>query len=268
MSNGTEWHAQTLVPRNGGGITMKKLATVLLATLSFVCSVQALVGTYTTTFRLTENPISEGGRWINGRTVGLDWQDVRTTSGLAYGTQSGSSGTYDDSTAVLTGAWGRDQTVQAVAHAVPCDCGGSEEVEIRLRTTITAHSITGYEINFSTGKGVNPGSYMQIVRWNGAIADFTVLATYSGIQFGAAEGDVLKATISGTSPATITAYVNGTQMGQATDSSPFTSGSPGMGFWLQSPALNPADYGFKSFTASDGGGAPVPSAPSNLRIIP
>src|SRR5690349_19703043 len=35
--------------------------------------------TYTTTFPLTENPISEGGRWNSGGAVGLDWHDVSTT---------------------------------------------------------------------------------------------------------------------------------------------------------------------------------------------
>jgi hypothetical protein len=37
---------------------------------------------YTTNFPLTENPISEGGRWINGGAVGLDWTNVSTKAGL------------------------------------------------------------------------------------------------------------------------------------------------------------------------------------------
>ena len=36
-------------------------------------------GPYTTNFSGAENPISEGGRWLNGQTDGLDWTDVRTT---------------------------------------------------------------------------------------------------------------------------------------------------------------------------------------------
>src|SRR5579872_6875966 len=36
----------------------------------------ALHGPYHTNFRRAENPISEGGRWVNGRTNGLDWADV------------------------------------------------------------------------------------------------------------------------------------------------------------------------------------------------
>jgi hypothetical protein len=249
---------------------MKKLITIILVTFAFVHGVQALVGTYTTSFPLSENPISEGGRWINGKTVGSDWQNVRTIAGLAYGTQSGSSGLYDDSTAVLSGTWGPDQTVQATAHVVNVPVGvGNEEVEIRLRSTVIAHRNTGYEINFSTSKGTDSLSYMQIVRWNGVLGDYSVLASYSGSQYGVSNGDVVKATITGTSPATIKAYVNGTQMGQATDSNPFTSGGPGMGFWLKQSGLNPADFGFTSYTASDGGGGGTPpSTPTNLHIFP
>jgi len=45
-------------------------------------------GTYTTEFRLTESPISEGGNWINGKAAGLDWSDVATVTGLAFGVES------------------------------------------------------------------------------------------------------------------------------------------------------------------------------------
>src|SRR5579862_7646687 len=44
--------------------------------------------TYTTRFRHTEDPISESSNWLNGRTDGLDWANVRTKSGLAYGTEA------------------------------------------------------------------------------------------------------------------------------------------------------------------------------------
>jgi len=37
------------------------------------------------------------GNWINGQVVGVDWNKVRTTPGLAYGTHTGSRD-YDDST--------------------------------------------------------------------------------------------------------------------------------------------------------------------------
>jgi hypothetical protein len=90
--------------------------------------------TYTTNFSLTENPISENGKWIDGKAVGLDWANVRTSPGLAYGTPTDTI-QYDDSTAVLTGTWGQDQSAWATVHTVNQTSALVEEVEIRLRTT-------------------------------------------------------------------------------------------------------------------------------------
>src|SRR5579863_9874268 len=59
---------------------------------SVVLAVSASGGTartYTTRFPLTENPISEGGNRINGKKDALDWTDVRTISGFAFGTELG-----------------------------------------------------------------------------------------------------------------------------------------------------------------------------------
>src|SRR5438093_11656945 len=33
---------------------------------------------YTTNFPLAENPLSEGNVWANGKSTGIDWQDVGT----------------------------------------------------------------------------------------------------------------------------------------------------------------------------------------------
>ena len=46
-------------------------------------------GPYSTNFIRSENPISEGGRWANGKKDGFDWTDVRTIPGLAFGTEIG-----------------------------------------------------------------------------------------------------------------------------------------------------------------------------------
>ena len=132
--------------------------------------------TYTTNFPLTENPISEGGSWINGGTVGLDWANVQTAGGLVEGVGPAAA-EYSDPTAVLAGNWGPNQTVTATVYSdgVEDKPGQSydKEVEIRLRTSISAHSITGYEINCRTPN--DSYSYIAIVRWNGALGDFTVL---------------------------------------------------------------------------------------------
>jgi len=201
-------------------------------------------GTYSTSFPLAENPISEGGKWISGRTAALDWADIRTSAGFAFGTEPGTV-KYDDATALLAGAWRPDQTAQATVRSVNQNDKIYEEVEIRLRSSLSPHKATGYEILFRCSKTVN--AYTEIVRWNGPLADFTYLKRAHGARFGVGTGDVVKATIVGD---VITAYINGEQVLQATDST-YASGNPGMGFYLEQAASVNGDYGFTSFSASD-----------------
>ena len=198
---------------------------------------------YTTTFPLTENPISESGKWINGGTTGIDWGNVRTTPGLAFGTVVSLGPPYNDSTAVLAGPWPSDQMAKATVHTVNQNSSIFEEVELRLRTTVTAHSITGYEFNF---RCVADGSqYAQIVRWNGALNDFTYVDSRTGP--GLHDGDVVMATAVGS---TLTTYINGTAVFSSTDAT-FSGGTPGIGFYNQDGMTsNNADYGFSDFTAT------------------
>lgn len=241
-------------------IMSKKVSQTACAFLLFAAPLFA--NSYTTSFAGTENPISESGAWINGGTAGLDWTNVRKTPGLAFGTIIGTSGPpqqYADSTAVLTGTWGPAQTVQATVSVSSASSasGVFEEVELRVHTTITAHSITGYEINCSVAKN---NSYNQIVRWNGALASWTQL---SGGSEGCKNGDVLKATIDANG--LITVYINGSPVETATDTT-FKSGSPGVGFFLQGTTGLNANYGFSTFTASDGSSTTPPAAPTGLSI--
>lgn len=205
---------------------------------------------YATTFPLTQSPIAEGSVWSNGLAIGLDWQNVATTPGKAFGTQSGSSGLYDDSTALLSGAlFGPDQDVSAVVFNT--DTGGDwfAEVELRLRSAIGPHWCTGYEITASTN-----GGYLDIVRWNGPRGvigaengEFTQLQHV--VRANVATGDVLRATAIGS---TITAYVNGSQIAQVIDGR-YANGSPGIGFWLRNKTGtgDATKYGFTSFSALD-----------------
>lgn len=199
--------------------------------------------TYSTNFPLTESPISEGGNWINGSITGLDWGYISTTVGQTH-THPGTA-SYADATALLAGTWGSDQEAQATVGSIVNACTSDNcypEVELRLRSTLSAHVCNGYEITFSLKP--NAKAYLIIVRWNGPLADFTYLVNQSGSQYQAKTGDIIKATVVGN---VISAYKNGVLMGQATDNI-FTSGNPGMGFNEQS--FN-GDYGFSSFTASD-----------------
>jgi hypothetical protein len=194
----------------------------------------------------TENPILEAGKWINGKAVGLRWADVRTSSGLAFGTQTGNGG-YDDSTAILAGTWGPTQAVSATIHTKnpPTSRNVFEEVELRLRTRITANSLSGYEVNFSCS--ANPTNfYAEIVRWNGPFGSFKYLSRST--TYHCKDGDVVKATMSGR---TIEVFVNNVRIMQATDTA-FASGNPGIGFFIQGTgAESNSDFGYSNFTASD-----------------
>jgi len=89
-------------------------------------------------------PISEGGKWINGGKHGIDWYDVITKNGLAYGAVS--KGAYTDPTALLAGTWGKNQTVKARVFSRNQTDKYYQEVEIGLRSTLAPHHYTGYEV--------------------------------------------------------------------------------------------------------------------------
>lgn len=193
--------------------------------------------TYSTAFPLAENPVSESGNWLNGATTGIDWGDVSTTPGETH--PHPGPARYADATALLAGSWGPDQSAQGTVWTG--NPSNFPEVELRLRSSLSARVCNGYEITFS----IAPNAYLLIVRWNGPLGNYTILNNPTGEQYRVKNGDVVKATMVGN---VITAYKNGVQMAQATDST-YTSGKPGMGFNEQ---VN-GDYGYTAFSATDEG---------------
>ena len=207
------------------------------------------ITTYTTNFPRTENPLAEGGRWIGGKSVGRDWGNVSTTPGLAIG--HAGRWEYADSVALLTGSWGPDQTAEVVVQKGKVY--RAPEVSLRLRSSVSAHRCTGYEISNSLHD--DDTAYLIIVRWNGPRADFTYLLNVTGKKYAVTTSDVVKATIVGD---TITAYKNGVPMGQAKDDT-YRTGQPGFGF---NEGQN-GDYGITRFTVSaqDSGTDPTNNGP-------
>src|SRR5438093_8942394 len=148
-----------------------------------------LVRSYSTHFERDEVPISEDGMWLNGRSDGIDWCDVLSGNGHAYGevsrmnsaerraeqafggasTKGAQEGDYDDPEAVLTGTWGRNQAVRATVYSVNPTDDYFQEVEIRLRSSIRANWCDGYEVFWRCSQ--SDAAYAEIVRWNGKIAD-------------------------------------------------------------------------------------------------
>jgi hypothetical protein len=210
-----------------------------LADTSAVTVTTSSARSFTTAFPLTESPLSEGGQWITGKAIGLDWSDVATASGRAFGTQSGTGG-LDDAIAIVAGAWGPDQSATATVFSINPNNVATQEVELLLRFSITPHNAHGYEINFRAPDG----GYIEVARWNGALSDFTALASIGGSL---ANGDVVKATAIGN---VITVYKNGVQVLQVTDGT-WATGSPGIGFFRRNNGAANTDFGFTSFTASN-----------------
>lgn len=203
--------------------------------------------TYTTRFPSEENPIDEDGIWLNGAATGLDWGDVATKTGLAYGRQEAAV-RYADGTAILGGSWAPDQTVEATVHVGRVSAGDYPEVELRLRSALTPHRCTGYEVQWGVARE-NP--YFAIVRWDGARGDFQELLHESGSRYAVDDGAVIKATMIGT---TIRAYTDGRLIAEVTDDT-YAAGNPGMGFnrYCREGCGGPRDgFGLTSFSAAAG----------------
>jgi hypothetical protein len=195
---------------------------------------------YSTKFPLAEDPISEGGLWISGGSAGIDWGDVLTTPGHAFGRDGALK--FGDPTALLTGNWEPDQEVRAAVYSVNQAEKFYQEVELRLRSSLAERSCTGYEILFRCLK--TSKAYMEIVRWNGPVADFTYLSRNKGPEFGVENGDVVKASITGN---TIKVYINDKLIDKTRDDV-YPAGNPGIGFNYGCGETY-CDFGFTSFSA-------------------
>ncbi len=198
------------------------------------------VRSYGTRFREDENPISEGGIWLNGRDDGTDWANILTTGGLARGeviplvvaerrAEQGDDievpvGDYNDPTAILKGTWGRNQHAKAVVFSRNQTGDRYHEVELRLRSTLIPHRIPGYEVFFRALK--SEGGYAEIVRWEGPLGGWTSLCRKNGAEFGVKDGDLIEATIIGDE---IKGYINGVEVTSARDDT-YGTGAPGIGF--------------------------------------
>jgi hypothetical protein len=217
------------------------------------------VRSYSTDFPLDEDPVSETGIWLNGRADGIDWTDVVTKGGVIYGALSRMDvaekrveqgnlesdedtspiGDYDDPTAVVGGAWGSDQHAKATVYSRNPTAEYFQEVQLRLRTVIEPNICTGYEVFWRCLK--TDQGYAEIVRWNGAVGDFTSLVKLFGSDCGVEHGDRVEATIEGN---VLKGFINGREVISAVDDA-FAEGCPGVGFNFGVGDTN-VDHGFSS----------------------
>lgn len=200
-----------------------------------------------TDFPLTENPLSQGVVWTMGGTDGLDWNNPRTSANTCYGSTINAGGAasgppYDDNVAHLKASVGISPLNHRVEQRIYIAGGYTppvpHEVEIFLRADGSAHSWRGYEITFSLYEQM-----IHLVRWNGALNDFTDLVLDLPWTF--ADGDLIGAQITGT---TISVDVNGVVQGTKTDAT-FASGQPGLGFWGRT-GVTLSSYASRTFRAA------------------
>ena len=219
-----------------------------------------LVRSYATDFELDEDPISEGGMWLNGRTDAIDWSDVVSKSGECFGAVSrngtperraeqgnleaaevaAAEGDYDDPTAVLTGEWGPNQHGKATVFIRNPTEEYFQEVQFRLRHTMVPHSCTGYEVFWRCFHG--EASYAEIVRWDGSIGRWKSLTRITGPGVGIVDGDKVEATIIGD---VLKGYINGVEVISAIDAT-YPTGAPGVGFNFGVGETN-VDHGLTHF---------------------
>lgn len=232
---------------------MRKILSALVMFFGLVSFSDAR--THVTFFDSTENPISESSSWTNGSG---NWGGVRTTTNQAFGISQPTQ--FGDPTAVVSGTWGASQWVLGVIKIVSTPGACCHEVELRVRTAITAGNINGYEVLVPVH--ASPGYGLQIVRWNGANGQFVYL--FQGSAFQGQNGDVMFVTASGTNPTTITATVyrngsvvtsgtgvdHGTETGPGGAAGPWTGGNPGIGFYDNQDS-NWSAFGWSQFIASD-----------------
>ncbi len=206
--------------------------------------------TYSTNFPVAENPLSEGGKWVDGKVVGVDWNNPLSAGGKAYAsTVSGTPSRYNDSVAQLSTsvhAFSASQYAEATVFLVNGYTATSHEAELLLRFSITAHNAHGYEILWGLR------GYIAVVRWNGNLGDYTALYDPgAGSIPPPKDGDVLRAEISGN---IITVKRNGSTVATVDVTSQggtvYSSGQPGMGFWPVDGAT-PQNYGWKSWDAGE-----------------
>jgi hypothetical protein len=92
---------------------------------------------------------------------------------------------------------GPDQMARGIVFSVNQQDSPNQEVELRLRSHLSAHSCTGYEIGWRVSS--NRVAYMGIAGWNGKLGDFTPLVTHYGAKFAVSNGDVIEAIARGMS---------------------------------------------------------------------
>jgi hypothetical protein len=209
-----------------------------------------------TNFPATENPISQGSIWTPGSTfsAGAATKTNIQTAGKAYSTMVSFDGTnFDDSLACLSGFGANHEVTCTIANSGGFS-GFSLELEILLRSDITAAHVFQYEVDCVFG-----ALGIDLVRW-----DMTIASPNSNTNLRARipnetpfnNGDQVYASIVGTlitvkyrtPPA---AFATLFTYDTVSDATKYSSGNPGIGAWNQTgSAANQSKFAWADFLAN------------------
>jgi hypothetical protein len=276
-SRGIRWsEPATTVKHSQLRIGILALATFFIH-LAFLSCPNAIALTYTTDFPLSENPLSEGGNWINGKATGILWSNCAVTNAgslhYAYGLQSGTNG-YDDSLACLTGTWGPTQSLDITLYCTNKQTASPdyEEIEYGLCCTISNRSFTGYLMDVCLGSDTG---YIEVGMAHNAQLYPTGWTSWTGnnvygSQYVVTNGSTIHAAITNN---VISIYLNGRLVSKSTNNSgyyPPSNGAPLIGFFHQSGNRHQTEFGISRFTATDGitnGANQGLQPPTGLRVV-
>lgn len=223
-----------------------------------VTSISPSLVSYSTSFDLTENPISESSRWA---VTDANATPCRTLNGYACGTQTGNNG-YDDSQAVLSG-FGANVEVVVTFFRHASISSTNHEAEICMHSTETGTTTKKYEMLINKDGGIG------LAKWAGGrtFSDFQDLGVASGLGVLSGPpqtGDQARARITAINGTTIrlqlwhTPLATGVEylVAQVDDNgsiggAAYMTGQPGMGFYISDSGGNPIHYGFSSYLASE-----------------
>ena len=268
---------------NGGkrpGLGIAKILSICFS-ISMLLSSSAWSQDYSNSNPAPENPISDGGKWVNAHiaTGSNCYSDVKVdvnhhiignqVSGVDGSNKRVSDGQpaqpcdYNDSLAMLSGSWAPDQCAQSTVYIAPTITSTYAEVELFLRAAVSGNTFRGYELQFSV---LSSKPYWHVAPRLGK--DFLGFGnSIASTKLGRAlrDGDVVKGCVIGT---TFTISVNGTVIGTGSDST-YASGAPGAGFYHDVVGnTHDGQWGFKNFMGTTNTSNTSPSAPSNLTASP
>jgi len=213
------------------------------------------MSTYDYTFTVNENPLSDGGKWVNN--VSGTWtHPVTVASNRAGG--PGSSST-NDAIAMLTdtagggSSWGPDQTITITNRLTGTDIDAENEAHLRM-TQSGGNNVTTIEADlvFSSHTTI-------IASWNGAQGSFTVFGDYGNTD-PQSDGDVWEYAVTGSDPTIAVAAKKNTvsvgSIGSITGAA-LNSGNPGIGFDANS--TDGTVWTIDHYVVTDGVAIPIPS---------